>query len=87
MATVRLIESLKLNDLERQMSDDLRWASRAPEVREHAGKLVAVYNKRVVGVGTDRDTLTAQAAQQAQCSSQDLVVLAVPVADLTEIPN
>jgi hypothetical protein len=87
MSPLQLDESLQLNDLERQLSNDLQWALLSPDVRKHAGKLVAVYKKCVVGVGTDRNSLVAQAAEQAQCRSQDIVVLAVPAADLSELPN
>jgi hypothetical protein len=32
----------------------LKWALQAPEVRQNAGKLVAVHRCRLVAVGTDR---------------------------------
>ena len=57
------MELLQLNDIEQRMADDLRWALRAPEVRQHPGKFVAIHQKRVVGVGSDRTALVAQAAE------------------------
>jgi hypothetical protein len=81
------MEFLQLNQLEQQMMDDLRWAARAAEVRQHAGKMVAVHKKRVVGVGTDRDALVAEAADKAKCDSHEIVVYIVAEADLSEIPR
>lgn len=81
------MEHLQLNDIDRQASDDLRWGLRAPEVRQHAGKLVAVHKKRVVGVGTNRDALVAEASEKTKCPWQDLVIIVVPAADLSELPR
>ena len=80
-------EAFQLNEIEQQMSADLERALQAPEVRQHAGKLVAVYQKRVVAVGTERDALVAQAAEKENCPWEDLVVVVVPGPDLTEIPR
>ena len=81
------MDSLQLNEIEQQMSDDLRWALRAPEVRRYPGKLVAIHKKRIVGIGAERDALVAQAAETAQCCWQEVVVLVVPGADLAELPT
>jgi hypothetical protein len=81
------MESFKLNDLEQQMADDLHWALSAPEVQQHHGQLVAVYKRRVVGVGTDRMALVRQAAQQEQCHWGDIAVVAVPSQDIWEVPQ
>ena len=81
------MESLRLNDLERQMADDLRWAAQAAEVRRYAGMLVAVHKKRVVGLGSDRDALIAQAAEQENCAWHEIVVFVTPSAALSEIPR
>jgi hypothetical protein len=81
------MEPQQLNEKEKQLSDDLRWALRAPEVGQYAGKFVAVYKRRVVGVGADRGALVAEAAETAQCRGQDLVVVIVPEADLAETPH
>jgi hypothetical protein len=78
---------LCLNDKEKQMSDDLQWALGAPEVRKYSGKLVAVYQKCVVGVGSNRDSLVAEAAERAKCPWQEVVVCVVPAADLTDVPR
>ncbi len=56
---------LKLNEIEQRMSDDVDWALTAADVQQHQGKLVAVYKKRMVGVGLDFMALAQQAAQQA----------------------
>ena len=77
----------KMNDIEQQMSDDLQWALTAPEVQQHHGKLVAVYRKRVVDVGSDRMELAQQAAKQEQCHWGDIAVVAVPSQDICEIPH
>ncbi len=71
------MEVLKLNEIEQRMSDDVVWALSAPDVQQHQGKLVAVYKKRVVGVGLDRMALVRQAAQQEQCHWGDIAVVVV----------
>jgi hypothetical protein len=78
------MEVLKLNEAEQRMSDDLQWALTAPEVQQHHGKLVGVYKKRVVGVGTDRMTLVRNAAQQEQCHWGDIAVVVVPGREVWE---
>jgi hypothetical protein len=72
------MEVLKLNEIERRMSDDLHWALTAPEVQRHSGKMVAVYKKRVVGVGTDRMDLVRQGAEHERCHWGDIAVVVVP---------
>jgi len=81
------MEPLQLNENEQRLSDDLRWALRAPEVGQYPGKFVAVYKKQVVGVGIDRAAVIAQATEAVKCRGQDLVVLIVPAADLAELPR
>ncbi len=77
----------KLNETEQQMSDDLQWALTAPEVQQHRGKLVAVYKRRVVGVGMDRMALAQQAAGEQQCHWGDIAVVAVPSQDVWQVPE
>ncbi len=77
----------RLDAVERQMAEDLDWAETAAEVQQHEGQLVAVYRKRVIATGTDRDRLVAEAAAREACSPEDLVVVAVPRAGLWEIPR
>jgi hypothetical protein len=79
------MELYKLNEAEGQMSEDLQWALTAPEVQQHHGKLVAVYKRRVVGVGTDRMALALQAAQEEQCHWGDIAVVAVPSEDVWQV--
>jgi hypothetical protein len=80
----------KMTALEQQMADDFAWAEHAPEVQqnpEHYGKLVAVYNQRVLGVGTDRMALVKRAAAHEGVPWQHLVVVLVPRPGLWEIPH
>ena len=81
------MDTLQLNEIEQQQRDDLRWATQAPDVQQYAGQFVAVYKKRVVGVGANRELLVAQAAEKAQCPWQDVVVVVVPSADFSEVPR
>ena len=77
----------KATPVEQQMFEDLRWAEKAPEARQHIGKLVVVHRKRVIGVGIDRRQLLSQAATQEKFAEEDLVVVTVPRPDLQEIPH
>lgn len=80
----------ELSERERWMSADFIWARSAAEVQqnpEHFGKLVAVYDKRVLGFGRDRQALVEQAAKQAGVSSDLIVVILVPRPGLWEIPH
>lgn len=81
------MELYRLNETEQRMSDDLDWALTAPEVQQHHGKFVAVYKKRVVGVGTDRMALVQQAAQEEQCHWGEIAVVVVPSLDIWEVPE
>jgi phosphatidate phosphatase APP1 len=81
------MELAKLNEIEQQMSDDLQWGLTAPEVQQHPGQLVAVYIRRVVGVGTERMALVRQAAQEEQCHWGDIAVIAVPSQEAWETPR
>lgn len=78
------MQPFQLNEIERQMADDMQWALTAPEVQQHHGKLVAVYKKRIVGVGLDRMALVQQAAQREQCHWGDIAVVVVPSRDAWE---
>jgi hypothetical protein len=80
----------ELTEVEQRMIDDFQWAENSPEVQqdpEHFGKLVVVYNKRVLTVGRDRQAIVAQAAQQAGVPGEHLVVVLVPSPDMWEIPH
>jgi hypothetical protein len=80
----------KLTELEQRMTDDLIWAEHAPEVQEnpeHYGRFVVVYNKQILGVGTDSQALVEQAAERVGVPWQHLVVLIVPRPGLWEIPH
>jgi hypothetical protein len=61
------VELYKLNAVEQQMSDDMEWTMTAPEVQQHHDQLVAVYKKRVVGVGLDSMPMVRQAAAELDC--------------------
>lgn len=80
----------KMTELEQRMSDDFDWAQQAPEVQqdpEHFGKLVVVYNKRVLGAGIDRQSLVEKAAKEVGVPWQHLVVLVVPSPEMWEVPH
>jgi hypothetical protein len=79
------MELSKLNEVEQQMSEDFRWAHTSPDVQQHKGMYVAVYKKRVVGVGRDALVLAEQAAEKEQCHWADIAIIAVPE-PLDEIP-
>lgn len=83
------MEFCQLTALEQQMFEDLVWAGSAPEVQrpEYYGKYVVVRNKRVLGVGTDHDTLVQAIAAQEQVPWQELVVTVVPDPEMWEIPH
>jgi hypothetical protein len=81
------MDALKLTEIEQQMSDDLEWALTAPEVQQHTGQFVAVYNRSVVGVGMDRMALVRKAAEQAQCHWGDIAVVVVPGQEVWEGPH
>ncbi len=63
---------------EKKTSEDFHWALHAPEVQQHTGKLVAIYDKRVLAVGTDRDALVREAVRKVGCGPEELVVMVVP---------
>jgi hypothetical protein len=80
----------EMTEHEQRMSEDFAWAESAAEVQqnpEHFGKLVAVYNKRVVGVGRDRQALVDRAAKENGISGHHLVVVLVPRPGLWEAPH
>ena len=84
------MELNRLNETEQRMSDDFDWALHAPEVQqdpEHFGKLVVVYNRRVLAAGRDRQALVEQVAKEIVVPWQHLVVVLVPRPGLWEIPH
>jgi hypothetical protein len=75
---------------EQLMAEDFAWAESAPEVQqnpEHFGKLVAVYNKRVLAFGRDRQALIEQGAKATGVPGYQLVVVLVPRPGLWEVPH
>lgn len=79
-----------MTEHEQRMSEDFVWAESAAEVQqnpEHFGKLVAVYNKRVVGAGRDRQALLEQAAKKIGVSGHHFVVVLVPRPGMWEVPH
>lgn len=72
------MELRKMTGLEQQMTEDLRWAVNAPEVQHHVNKLVIVYKKQVLAVGTELDKLLEEAAALAGCPQEHLLVVPVP---------
>ena len=79
------LKGRKANVAERHAFEDLQWAETALEVRQHTGKLVVVHRKRVIAVGSNQDRLLHDAALKEKCSEGNLVIIAVPPADLEEI--
>ena len=77
----------QLQSVESRMADDLDWAATAAEVQRHVGKLVIVYNQKVLAVGTDRDKAIAEASQKVTCPKEHLVVEVVSTHSLEEIPH
>jgi hypothetical protein len=73
-----------MTPLEKRMSDDLDWASKAPEVQQHVGKYVVIRNKRVIAVGLDPPALLKEAAAKEQCSEWEFVVEPVPALEVWE---
>jgi hypothetical protein len=74
------MQTRPMTELEQRMTDDLNWAGHAPEVQdnpEHYGKFVVVYNKRILGVGSDSRALLEQAGKQVGVPWQHLVVVIV----------
>jgi hypothetical protein len=76
-----------LTDLERRMLDDLTWALGDPQVRQHQGQFVAVRNRKVLAVGTDRNAVVESAAAQEGCPKEEVVVVVVPGDELEEVPH
>jgi hypothetical protein len=58
--------------------DDLHWATQVPEMLQHPGKLVAVRNSRVVGVGLDEAALRREAAAREGCPEAEIAVVLAP---------
>jgi len=86
----RAMQLRKLTELDQRLIEDFEWAEHAPEVQQnadHFGKLVVVYNKRVLTVGRDRQAIVAQAAQRAGVPGDQLVVVLVPTPEMWEIPH
>lgn len=82
----------KMTELEQRMTDDFDWAEHAPEVQqnpEHYGKFVVIYDRRILAVGRDRQTVVEEAAKKVGVPWQHLVVLIVhrPESFLLEIPH
>jgi hypothetical protein len=76
-----------LSALEQRISDDVDWAQRSPEVREQHGKLVAIHNKKIIAVGTDRAALLQHAARATGFPAYEFAVVVVPSTGLWEIPH
>jgi hypothetical protein len=79
-----------MTEVEQRTIDDFQWAKVAPEVQqnpEHFGKLVAVYNTRVLAVGRDRQAIVAQAAERVGVPGGHFVVVLVPSPEMWEIPH
>lgn len=71
----------RINELEQRMTDDLRWAQTAAEVRVHRGQHVAIYQKQVLATGTDFNAVRNEAAAIAGCPPEHIVIKTVPPGD------
>ena len=87
MNNERKVTTRPMSEIEQRMYEDLAWSRTAPEVQQHAGMLVAIYNKQVLAVGLDQDILLAEAAGRAGCPKEHIVVTVVAPATLDEIPH
>jgi len=79
-----------MTDVAQRMTGDFAWAQAAPAVQqnsEHFGKLVAVYDRRVLACGRDRQTVVERAATHAGVPPEEIVVVLVPRPGLWEIPR
>ncbi len=76
-----------LTPAEQQMLDDLNWAASAAEVLQHAGKFVVIDHRRVVTVGTDRQTVVEEAAAHVGRPWWELAVAEVPGDDLLDVSD
>jgi hypothetical protein len=81
------VQQRRMTDVEQRMLDDLDWAEKDPEVQQHHGKFVVVYQKRILAVGTDRMALVQHAAEQVGVPWQHLLVVVVPSPEMCEIPH
>ena len=84
------MEICKGTESEQRMADDFEWASSAAEVQQnpqHFGKLVAIFNRRVIAIGRDCQELIEKAAREAATPAQHVVVVLVPRPGLWEIPR
>jgi hypothetical protein len=82
--------SQEKSEVEERMTADFAWAESASEVQQnpdHFGKLVVVYDRRVLAVGRDRQALVQLASKQIGVPSEQLVVILVPRPGLWEIPH
>jgi len=80
----------KMTELEQRMTADSDWAEHSPEVQqnpEYFGKLVVVYNKRILAAGRDRQTMVEQAAKEVGVPWRHLAVVLVPDPEMWEIPH
>jgi hypothetical protein len=77
-------------EIEERMAADFAWAESAPDVQDnpsHFGNLVAVYEKRILAVGRDRQALVELASKQAGVPAAQLVVVLVPRPGIWETPH
>jgi hypothetical protein len=84
------MHTVSATELDQQIADDFSWAQTAAEVQqnpEHFGKLVAVYQRRVLAVGRDRQLLAEQAARAAPVPGDQVVIVLVARPGLWEIPH
>jgi hypothetical protein len=75
------MQDRKMTESERRVNEDFDWALHSDEVQQNPdyfGKLVVVYNKRVLAAGRDRRAIVEQAANEVGVPGRQLVVMVVP---------
>ena len=69
-----------LDEREQRINADHQWCAGDPEVRrKHGGKIAAVYNRKVLGVGKTYAAAWAAARRRRGCPpKQDVAMVVVP---------
>jgi hypothetical protein len=87
---IKIMQVRKMTELEQRVNEDFAWALHSAEVQQNPdyfGKLVVVYNKRVLAAGRDRQAMVEQAAKEVGVPWRQLVVMVVPSPEVWEIPD
>ena len=67
-----------LTEAEQRKNADFQWAMRDAEIqRKYAGKIVVVYQKKILGVGKTCRTAWARAQRRGDCPAKQEVAMPV----------